>query len=157
MIAGGVGIAIALVTGAAIVHRKAYSENPRQALAARLERLGYPRTDAGVIILDTGTGLQLAYDPNLDSPTFGLRKCAAGITACIAHDPDRDACFRNAPLCQSAKPWKDDPGGDTCCPKSCVDEYFERRKTATPSVAFREFIRGYCYPGTREEVTGVKK
>ena len=109
------------------------------------------------LVLENVNGLQLVYDPNLDSPTFGLRKCAAGISACIAHNPDLDACFKAAPLCQSAKPWKDDPGGDTCCPKSCVDEYFERRKTATQDGAFQDLISGYCYPGTREEAMGLKR
>jgi len=131
--------------------------NRSQEVVAALKRAGYKEDDAGRIILTPdAAGLALAYDPNLHDPTIGLRNCISRINDCVVRTNDTESCIDSAPRCVSSTPWKDDPAGDDCCPESCVKEYHELRKTNSEGSAMMRMIRGTCYPGMKELLSGNK-
>ena len=130
----------------------------RQDIAEALKRAGYPADDAGRIILTPNeTGLSLAYDPNLHDPTTGFRACVAQINSCLLTTKTIDDCVRDTSRCTSPTPWKNDPAGDFCCPNSCIQEYFELRKTQSDNEAYSRMFRGTCYPGMKEILSGKWK
>jgi len=144
---GGV-VAFAVWEGSHRNHR-----SRRQEIAEALKRRGYEADDAGRIILTPdSSGLALAYDPNLYDPFVAFRACMGRITACLEEHKHGDECVKTAPRCVSLTPWKNDPAGDDCCPESCVQEYFEMRKTKHESLALSLLVRGTCYPGMKEQI-----
>jgi hypothetical protein len=149
--------ALAGVIVLGVLWKGASHRNRRQELAHALKLAGYPEDDAGRIILrPNDNGLSLAYDPNLYDPTTGFRACMGRITACFDATKRLDSCVKDSPRCVSSTPWKNDPAGDDCCPESCVQEYFELRKTASEAVAVTRLVRGTCYPGMKELFGGKK-
>jgi len=148
VLTGGV-LAFALWKG--VSHRN--HRNRRQDIAEALKLRGYEEDDAGRIILTPdSSGLALAYDPNLYDPTIGFRACMTRIATCLSPSRGADACVKAAPRCVSSTPWKNDPAGDDCCPESCVQEYFEMRKTQPETTALPRLADGTCYPGMREQI-----
>jgi hypothetical protein len=137
-----------------VVARRAHHPSG-QDIADALKRAGYKQDEKGRIILDPNAPISLAYDPNLRDPTTGLRACVNGINSCYGTSKF-ESCIDSAPRCVSATPWKDDPGGDECCPESCVQEYHELRKTRTEGAAFMKVFRGTCYPGLKALLSGRK-
>jgi hypothetical protein len=125
-------------------------------VAGALAHQGYKEDDAGRVVFENpnGVGLSLAYDPNLHDPTTGFRSCLARINSCLEATKEVDRCVREAPRCVSATPWKNDPAGDDCCPESCVQEYFDLRKTQPDTVAYPRLVRGTCYPGMKALLNG---
>jgi len=99
-------------------------------------------------------GLDLAFDPNLYDPTTGLRSCSTRIDVCFEATSKLDACVAGAPRCVSSTPWKNDPGGEDCCPESCLLEYFDKRKTMSDAAALMSVVRGTCYPGMQALLEG---
>ena len=95
-------------------------------------------------------GVDLAYDPNLYYPTTGLRSCVGRVNACFIATGKLDECVAGAPRCVTATPWKNDPGGEDCCPDSCLLQYFSDRKTNTAATSFATVVQGTCYPGLQE-------
>lgn len=124
--------------------------NRRQDVANALKLAGYPEDDAGRIILTPdASGLALAYDPNAYSPALGFRSCINRINVCFEATKQLERCMNETPRCVSSTPWKNDPAGDDCCPQSCIDEYYERRKKTSEGAAFMGMGRGTCYPGMK--------
>jgi hypothetical protein len=138
-----------------VLARRAHHPS-RQDIADALKRAGYRPDDKGRIVLDPNAPISLAYDPNLRDPTTGLRACVNRIDSCFEATSHLESCIDGAPRCVSATPWKDDPAGDDCCPESCVREYHELRKTRTEGAAFTQVVRGTCYPGLKELLSGRK-
>lgn len=99
-------------------------------------------------------GITPAYDPNLKDPTTGFRSCFNRINVCLLHSSSLDDCVSSAPKCVSATPWKNDPGGDDCCPDSGIGYYFDDRKTETADVALMKVMRSMCYPGLESFLNG---
>lgn len=150
---------VAIVVGviALLIWKRTRPRNRPQDVVAALKRAGYKEDDAGRIILTPdAAGLALAYDPNLHDPTIGLRNCISRIGNCIVATNELESCIDGAPRCVSSTPWKDDPAGDDCCPESCVKEYHELRKTRSEGSAWMQMIRGTCYPGMKELLSGKK-
>lgn len=102
----------------------------------------------------TSVGLHLAFDPNLYDPTTGLRSCVTRINVCADATSHLDSCVAGAPRCVSSTPWKDDPGGEDCCPEACLLEYFDSRTNKSASAALMKMIRGVCYPGMAALLNG---
>jgi hypothetical protein len=136
-----------------VLARRAHHPS-RQDIADALKHAGYKQDDKGRTILDPNAPISLAFDPNQRDPTTGLRACVNGINSCYEATSKFESCIDSAPRCVSATPWKDDPGGDECCPESCVQEYHELRKTKPQITAFRGMIDGTCYPGMKALLSG---
>lgn len=131
--------------------------NRRQDIANALKLAGYEQDDAGGIMLTPGaSGIALAYDPNLYDPTIGHRSCINRINTCFEATKQVERCMKEAPRFVSSTPWNNDPAGDDCCPQSCIDEYYERRKTMSAIAAFMEMGHGTYYPGMQEMLRGKK-
>ena len=149
-------LAIAAVVAGALW--KSRRHDRRQDLAEALKRAGSQADDAGRIMLTPNeTGLSLGYDPNLHDPTTGHRACIAQINSCLLSNKTVDDCVRDTSRCTSATPWKNDPAGDFCCPNSCVQEYFNLRKTLSDNEAYSRMFRGTCYPGMKDLASGKWK
>jgi hypothetical protein len=149
-------LAVAAVVGGGWL--KSRHHDRRQDLAEALKRAGYEADDAGRVILTPNeTGLSLGYDPNLHDPTTGFRACVAQIGSCLLTTKTEDECVRDSSRCVSATPWKDDPAGDDCCPESCIQEYFELRKTRSDMAALQRVVDGTCYPGMKDLASGKWK
>ena len=151
VVVGVVGIGV-------IAWRQAHRDRG-QAIADRLRAAGYKEDDAGRFVFKNpmGTGLSLAYDPNLRDPTVGFGSAIARINSCLEKKGSRqDACIQGAPRCVSLTPWKSDPAGEGCFPESCFQEHSELRKTQSESGAYLHMVRGTCYPGMKALLRGEK-
>ena len=153
------GLAVLVVAGVAVgAWWRSHHHDRQQDIAEALKRAGYKADDAGRILLTPNdTGLSLAYDPNRHDPTTGHRACVAQISSCLESTKTVDDCFRRASRCTSLTPWKNDPGGVFCCPESCIQEYFELRKTQSDGAALQRMVRGTCYPGMKDLLSGKWK
>jgi hypothetical protein len=128
----------------------------RADVVASLVASGFTPDEKGRFVFEgmTSVGLDLAFDPNLYDPTTGLRSCATRINACFENTSQLDACVAASPRCVSSTPWKNDPGGDDCCPESCLLEYFDKRTTTSAAAALSSMVRGLCYPGMQAILEG---
>lgn len=118
------------------------------AVAAALADAGYPRDDAGRILVGGGAGVTLAFDPNLRSPAMGLRNCLNGIMACTVESKSIDGCVARAPRCVTPTPWLGDPAGTSCCMTGCITAYQDARRSGKDeSYAIDAlFQHGGCFP-----------
>jgi|GEM_PF-3328867 len=123
-----------------------------QELADKLAAAGYPKDEAGNIILDTGptAGVSLAFNPHIFTPQDGFRACTTRIRVCREQTNQLDACVAAAPRCVLDHASVDDPAGFDCCPSQCLLEYFDNRTTQTPAISMLNVVSGTCYPGLRE-------
>jgi hypothetical protein len=110
---------------------------------------GVPEDDAGVFLLPIppSNGLSVGYDPDLKTPSMGLRACLQHINACVAADNPLDQCVEAMPRCVSTTPWLGDSAGEDCCAEQCLVNYLEKRRTSTERQAFGQFFSSGCYPG----------
>lgn len=133
-----------------------WTHRSRADISEALKRAGYKPDSSGRFLFSDRSlgGITPAYDPNRRDPTIGFRACSNRIDACIAHKSNIDECVTSAPRCVSATPWKNDPGGDDCCPDSCVREYLNSRKTETPIMAITDLVHSMCYPGLESFLNG---
>ena len=88
-------------------------------------------TDSGVIIIPApytaGTGVELAYDPNLSTPATVFRGCAEDVLQCIRAGNSAAGCVAAEPRCPTLTPWLDEEPGSVCCPEQCLATYFQEK------------------------------
>jgi hypothetical protein len=114
----------------------------------KLVDAGLPQDDAGRILLPSSfAGVQVAYDPSLQTPLTGVKSCLQRIRTCTGLTGEIDECVADAPRCASTEPWLGDPAGDDCCPVSCLLSYFDARPAKDEPTALKAFLDNGCYPG----------
>lgn len=147
---------VAATLGVAPTTWKPEVQRTRADIVASLLAGGFTPDEKGRFIFEgmNSAGLELAFDPNLYDPTTGLRSCATRINVCFERTSQLDACVAGSPRCVSSTPWKNDPGGEDCCPESCLLEYFEKRASMSASAAIVSMVRGTCYPGLKALLEG---
>jgi len=132
----------------------------RADIVASLLASGLTPDEKGRFVFEgiTDVGLDLAFDPNLYDPMTGMRSCGMRINACFEKSAQSasklDSCVAASPRCVSSTPWKNDPGGEDCCPEACLLEYFDKRSTMSAAAALSSMVRGTCYPGMNAVLEG---
>ncbi|HSE12709.1 MAG TPA: hypothetical protein VLB69_08745 [Rudaea sp.] len=136
---------------------------PKEAPAAAPEPILVPRAAAPTdcsswappeenvdVAQPSNTSVLVSEKPD---PMSVANACSAMILECAKKRDDPktaiDACFKSAPRCTTAQPWKEPK---TCCPDLCWQKYSDlRRKCVDPSSAStRAIYDGRCAPGPAE-------
>ena len=83
------------------------------------------------------------------SPVLAMGACIRRIDECeMRTKQSTDECVRGAVVCVDPIPQLDDPAGLGCCPRGCVDRYFEMRTAGrSGAAAMQALVRAKCYPG----------
>ncbi len=115
-----------------------------------ISKANLPRRQSGSHLLAiNNVGFGLEFDATVRDPLTTAGSCSWWISSCFepAQGRSLDDCFRSAPTCQSAEPWKED---EVCCPDACFDDYAKLRvdgEDAVSAVRTVLFQDGSCVPG----------